>query len=156
MSTQKRFLVAIADGEHARIVRSDAHNVLHTERWIESTAAHKQSSELRSDHPGASFHSDSTAHHAMTPRHDPQELEAEKFAGHVAHELNVMQGDDSFDVLIIAAPAHTLSVIRRELNAETHAKLGGTLNKDLTKTPDSALWSHLQDFLPPPTPPRQV
>jgi protein required for attachment to host cells len=156
MSTQKRFLVAIADGEHARIVRADAHNVLHTERWIDSTTAHQRSSDLRSDHPGASFHSDSTAHHAMTPRHDPQELEAEKFAQHVAQELNVIQGDSEFDVLIIAAPAHTLNVIRRELNAETRAKLGGTLTKDLTKTPDSALWPHLQDFLPPPNPPRQV
>ena len=154
MSTQKRFLVAIADGEHARIVRGDVHNVLHTERWIESTAAHKQSSDLRSDHPGASFHSDATVHHGIAPRHDPQELEAEKFAKHVAHELNAI--GEGFDVLIVAAPAHTLNVIRRELNTETHAKLGGTLNKDLTKTPDSALWSYLQDFLPPPTPPRQL
>jgi protein required for attachment to host cells len=156
MPAQKRFLVAIADGEHARIVRGDAHNVLHTERWIESTAAHKQSSDLRSDRPGASFHSDATVHHGIAPRHDPQEMEAEKFAKHVAQELNVMEGDAAFDVLILVAPAQTLNVIRRELNTGTHAKLGGTLNKDLTKTPDGALWSHLQDFLPHPTPPRQV
>ncbi|MCB5944013.1 host attachment protein [Acidocella sp. KAb 2-4] len=154
MSKPKRFLVAIADGEHARIVRPDEHHVLHTERWIDSAAAHKQSSDLRSDRPGASFHSDSTAHHGITPRHDPQKLEAGRFAQQVAHELNGLQADPGFDVLIIAAPAHTVQAIQQELDTETQAKLAGTLHKDLVKTPDGELWPHLQEFLPAPHPPR--
>ena len=148
-------LIVIADGEHARMVRPSPANVLHTVQQFDSLAAHKQSSELRSDHPGASYHSDSTAHHAMTPRHDPHELEKEKFSRFVAHELNALSGND-FDGLVIAAPAHSLNLILHSLHSMTREKLIGTLAKDLIKTPDAELSQQLKAFLPPPSPARNL
>jgi protein required for attachment to host cells len=154
MSKQKELLITIADAEHARLVRRTPTNGFRTERSFDSVAAHKRSAELGSDHPGASFHSDSTAHHAMTPQHDPQELEKEKFARAVADELNDMP-PDAFDALLIVAPSHSLNEIRARLNGTTAAKLVGTLAKDLAKTPDADLWSHLKDMIPPGPPPRR-
>jgi protein required for attachment to host cells len=153
MHRYKNLLIVIADAEHARLVRPTAANVLHTAQQFDSTVAHKQSSDLRSDHPGASYHSDSTAHHALAPRHDPHELEKEKFARFLAQELNALP-PQSFDGLVIAAPAHCLRTVLDALDAPVQAKIAGALNKDLVKTPDNELWPHLQEFVPPATPAR--
>lgn len=155
MRHYNNLLIAIADAEHARFVRPAPTNVLHTERLIDSTAAHKKSADLRSDHPGASFHSDATAHHALAPRHDPHELEKEKFARFIAQEINALP-EESFDGLVIVAPAHCLNVILEALHASAQTKLIGTLHKDLMKTPDDELWPHLQEFIPSATPPRHL
>ncbi len=155
MHRYKNLLIVIADAEHARLVRPTPANVLHTERHFDSTTAHKQSSDLRSDHPGASYHSESTAHHALAPRHDPHELEKEKFTRFLARELNAMP-PESFDGLVIAAPAHCLRVLRDALNAPVAAKLAAALTKDLIKIPDDELWLHLQECVPAVTPARHI
>jgi protein required for attachment to host cells len=155
MRRYEKLLILIADAEHARLVRPAPDNVLHTTQRFDSSAAHKQSSDLRSDHPGASYHSDSTAHHALAPRHDPHELEKENFARFVAQELNTLP-PQSFDGLVITAPAHCLHTILDTLDSQVQAKLAGTLSKDLVKTPDDELWPHLQDFVPAATPARHT
>ncbi|WP_297442889.1 host attachment protein [Acidocella sp.] len=153
MPTRKKHLVVVADAEHARIVRADEHHVLRTVRRIESAAAHKQSSDLRSDRPGAAFHSDATVHHGLQPRHDPQTLEAERFAKMVTDEVNGLA--ETCDALIIAAPTHTLTMVKNALTPEALTKLTGVVAKDLVKTPDDELWGHLNELLPAPTPPRR-
>lgn len=155
MPRHKNLLILIADAEHARFVRPATANVLHTERFVDLAEAHKQSSDLRSDHPGASYHSDSTAHHAMTPRHDPHEMEKGKFARFIAQEVNSLP-ETSFDILVVAAPAHCLNTILDALNPSSQTKLIGTLSKDLVKTPDDELWPHLQAYVPPPSPARNI
>ncbi|HUW81147.1 MAG TPA: host attachment protein, partial [Acidocella sp.] len=99
MSKNPRILIVIADGEHARLVRPRPDNVLRTERHFDSATAHKQSSDLGSDHPGASFHSDASVHHGVAPRHDLHGLEKEKFSRLVAQQLNEISGDSAFDAL---------------------------------------------------------
>jgi protein required for attachment to host cells len=153
MSKHKNLLIVIADSEHVRLVRPTPANVLHTERRFDSATAHRQSSDLGSDHPGASYHSDATAHHALAPRHDPHELEKEKFARFVAKELNDLPAH-SFDGLVIAAPVHCLNIILETLHPEVTGKLAGTVSKDLAKIPDHELWPHLQEFVPPAAPAR--
>ncbi len=155
MSKNPRILIVIADGEHARLVRPRPDNVLRTERHFDSATAHKQSSDLGSDHPGASFHSDASAHHGLAPRHDLHGLEKEKFSRLVAQQLNEISGDSAFDALVIVAPADSGHLIRDGLDTETRAKIVGTLNKDLMKVPDDELWSHLQEWVPPAQPARQ-
>ncbi|WBO59431.1 host attachment protein [Acidocella sp. MX-AZ03] len=130
-------------------------NVLHTVRTLTSAEAHRRSAELRSDRPGASFHSDSTAHHAITPRHDPHELEKERFARLIADEINGMQAKD-FDSLVIVAPSHILSVMKRTLHPLVLAKLLGEVDKDLVKTPNDKLWKHLEELMPTLNPRPQI
>lgn len=148
MSTYKSILIAIADGEHARFVRRISATGFRTERALDSADAHKRSGDLGSDRPGASFHSEATAHHGMTPQHDPHELAKEQFAHSVADILNDMP-DDELEGLLIAAPAHSLNAIRARLNSSTASKLLGTLAKDLVKVPDGDLWDHLREIIPP-------
>lgn len=149
MSRQSRLLIVIADGEHVRFVRPAEDHALHSETALESADAHKRSADLGSDHPGASVHSDSTAHNAMAPRHDPHSLAKEAFARSIAERLNVVSGDDGFDELVLVAPAHTLQTIRAALNTTTDAKVVGSLQKDLVKVPDDALWPHVQAWVRP-------
>lgn len=153
MDRSNKMLIVIFDGEHARYVRSSESHVLHTEKYFDSATAHQRTSDLRSDHPGGSFHSDSSAHHAIAPRHDPHMLEMEEFACFVAKDVNAMP-ENGFDALIIAAPRRSLAVILDKLHGNVEAKLTGVLAKDLTKVPDDALWPHLREFVQPPNPPR--
>jgi protein required for attachment to host cells len=149
MPKKPKLLIAISDGEHARIVRPGPSNVLRTERVFNSTAAHERSADLGSDRPGASFHSDASAHHALAPRHDLHDLEKEKFSRFVAEQLNEMSGEEDFDALVLVAPANRLHVLRDALNTVTHAKISGILHKDLVKVPDGELWPHLREWVLP-------
>lgn len=147
MRQHSKLLVVIADGEHARLVRPAANHALATERQMDSATAHQRSAQLGADRPGASFHSGSTAHHAVAPRDDPHDLAKERFADEVAAAINA--ASDTFDALVLVAPAHSLSRIRDGLDGTAAARLVGTLAKDLVKTPDGALQPHLQDWVPP-------
>ena len=148
MPRHRNLLILIADGEHARFVRPDLHNVMHRDEALDSLAAHKRSADLGSDRPGAAMHSDSTAHHALAPRHDLHTLEKEKFAQFIARELNRAAAQNEFEELILVAPAHTLSVIREGLDGTAAARVVGSLAKDLVKTPDHELWPHLRAHIP--------
>jgi protein required for attachment to host cells len=149
MPRHRKLLIVIADGEHARFVRPAADNALATTQRFDSASAHKRSTDLKSDRPGASYHTGATAHHAVEPRHDPHMLEKERFADLVAVELNAAGGREEFDALVLVAPPHTLSRIRDALDPAIGACVVGTLAKDLVKTPDDALQPHLKDWVRP-------
>lgn len=149
MPKDRNLLIVIADGEHVRFVRPAEDNALHTEAAVESPAVHEQSSDLGSDHPGASMHSGSSAHHALEPRHDPHTLAKEKFAHAIARQLNAEFAGGAFDELVVVAPPHILSEIEDVLDTMTAAKVIGTLAKDLVKTPDDELRSHVDAWVRP-------
>jgi protein required for attachment to host cells len=149
VSTHTNMLIVIADGEHARFVRDSEDGVLRTQVGLDSIAAHQRSSSLGSDRPGASFHTGSTAHHAMTPRHDPHAQQKSQFAELVAQQVNAATGEEGFQKLILVAPAHVLQAIGTELHDDVRGRIVGCLAKDLVKTPDDALRPHLQEWLPP-------
>jgi len=138
--------IVVADGEHARFVTPAPRRAFHTQRVFESPSAHKQSSDLGTDRPTRSMESATAARHAITPKHDLHEMEKQKFAHQVAHEINRVSADGAFDQLVLVAPAHTLNEIRDELDTTTAARLVGTLQKDLTKVPDHELASHLDEW----------
>ncbi len=146
MSRPRELLVVIADGEHVRFVRKNAANALHTVKVFDSITAHKQSSDLASSRPGASFSSTASARHAETPRHDPHTLAKEAFAKAVADQINQ---DAPFDALILVAPAHVMATIDGKLSLDAHHKLIGSLEKDLVKVPDEALQPHLAAWVAP-------
>lgn len=123
---------------------------MRTERAVDSPVAHQRSSDLGSDHPGASFHSQSTAHHALAPRHDPHALAEAEFARTVAAQINAAFAGQDFTHVLLVAPARTLGIIRDELRGDVAAAVVGTLEKDLVKTPDHDLPDHLRQWLVPP------
>lgn len=149
MAKRRQLLIAIADGEHARFLRPGEGDELHEEAVLHSPAVNMRSAELRTDHPGATFHSDSSAHHALAPHSDPKRLEKENFAEVVASRLNTAVAQGALDDLVLVAPARSLKAIRQHLNAATASRVVGTLAKDLVKIPDTELWPHLRQWTRP-------
>lgn len=149
MPKRRNLLIVVADGEHVRFVRPAPDNALRSVTALDSVSAHKRSAELGTDHPGASFHTSSSAHHAETPQHDLHALEKEKFAQLIARQLDEAAAHGEFDELVVVAPSHTLIAIRNALDTATDAKIVGTVAKDLIKTPDHELWPHLRTWVRP-------
>ncbi|GBQ26039.1 host attachment protein [Gluconacetobacter azotocaptans] len=141
MLRKQNILFVIADGEHARFVQADHNRALHSIASFDSAAAHKQSSDLGDDAPGASFHSDAIAHHALAPRHDLHTLEKQKFARLVAAQINARQTMD--DALVVVAPARTSAIITQNLAPAVGCRVIGVLDKDLVKVPDHELKEHV-------------
>ena len=149
MFKSRNLLIVVADGEHARFIRPAPDNAFRSDRALDSISAHKQSAALGSDHPGASFHTGSSAAHAEMPRHDLHRMEKQKFAHLIGDELNAAAARAEFDELIVVAPAHVLAAIRNRLYVATRAALVATLKKDLVKTPDHELGPHLAKWVKP-------
>ena len=141
--------IAIADGEHARYVQPDANYVLRTVSSVDSASAHLRSRDLGSDRPGRSFESGNPAHHAVGERHDLHRMAKDTFARLVAEQLNAASARDEFDELLLVAPPRALHELREALDPATKAKLVGTLERDLVKTPDHELSPHVREWVSP-------
>jgi protein required for attachment to host cells len=141
--------IAIADGEHARFVQPDADNVLRTVNSIDSASAHLRSRDMGSDRPGRSFESANPAHHAVGERHDLHRKAKDTFTRLVSEQLNAASARNEFDELLLVAPPRALHELREALDPAVEAKLVGTLEKDLVKTPDHELWPHVRDWVSP-------
>ena len=76
------------------------------------------------------------------PRSDPHDQAKAHFAKQVAAKLNEGVRTGKVDEIILAAPAHVLHDIREALDKAAAAKLGKTLSKDYSNTPESELASH--------------
>jgi protein required for attachment to host cells len=68
----------------------------------------------------------------------------EDFAKELAEAINARAAPHGFDRLVLVAPAHFLSDLRRRLSTTAAGKLAHTLAKDLTNTPDHELASWLE------------
>lgn len=76
------------------------------------------------------------------PKSDPHEQAKVHFAKMVAERLNEAVRTGKVDEIVLAAPAHVLHDIREGLDKAASAKLGRSLSKDLTNTPDIEMASH--------------
>ena len=141
--------IAIADGEHARFVQPDGNDALHTVHALDSASAHLRSRDIGSDRPGRSFESSGSAHHAVGQRHDLHTMAKEKFVRLVAETLDAASARGDYDELVLVAPPRALSELREALDPATAAKLVGTVEKDLVKTPNHELAPHLPDWVGP-------
>ena len=114
-----------------------------------SASAHLRSRDIGADRPGRAFESGNSARHAVGQRHDLHTMEKEKFIGLVGEYVSAASGRDEFDELLLVAPPRALHELRETLDAATQAKLVGTLEKDLVKTPDHELWPHVREWVSP-------
>ncbi len=76
-------------------------------------------------------------------------MEKEKFARLVGEQINAAAARDEFDELLLVAPPRALQELQDALDAVARAKLVGTLEKDLVKTPDHELWPHVREWVSP-------
>jgi protein required for attachment to host cells len=149
MASPLTLWIAIADGEHARFVQPDANNVLRTINSIDAASAHLRSRDIGSDRPGRSFESGNPAHHAVGQRHDLHRMAKDTFARLISEQLNAASARGEFDELLLVAPPRALHELREALDPATKAKLVGTLERDLVRTPDHELWPHVRKWVSP-------
>ncbi len=76
------------------------------------------------------------------PKSDPHDQAKGHFAKQVAAKLNEAVRKGSVEEIALAAPAHVLHDIREALDKVATSKLGKTLSKDFTNTPDGELAVH--------------
>lgn len=146
--------IVIADGEHVRFVQPGVDNVLRTSGSLDSASAHLRSRDIGSDRPGRSFESGAGARHAVGQRHDLHKMEKKKFVHLIGEQIDAASGRGEFDELLLVAPPRALSELRAALDVATQAKLVGTLEKDLVKTPDHELSPHVREWVSPARRPR--
>ena len=129
MSTEKTWYV-VADGGKARIV-ADHGGEMRTVQHFD-----------RSGHGDTGEDPRAGTSPLKAPRADPPATSKVAFARTVAARLNEAVRTGKIDEIVLAAPAHVLHEIRAELDKAATAKLGKSLSKDLTNTPDHELASH--------------
>lgn len=137
--------VLIADGMRARILKWEGHDrfTAALDQEMYDPAVHGFSRDLKSDRPGRSFHTGSSARHAVEPRHDPHQQEKHQFARHVAQMIDDAAARNAFDRLILVAPPKTLGDLRAMLGAVAAKRVVGEIHKDLIHTPVHELAGHL-------------
>jgi protein required for attachment to host cells len=144
---QPKVWVLIADGEHARVVApTTVEGQFATVVAFDSPTAHQRTGDLVSDRSGRVYESTGMARHAVVARSDPHEKAKHEFLVEVARLVDQHEGAGDFDRLVIAAPARALQDLREALGAAAAAKVTGSLQKDLVKTPDGALAGHLAEW----------
>lgn len=135
-------LFLIADAGRARWV-SHNENSQHDFKTIEETHAKP----LAKEHPtGVVFQGVSGRRANVNERDEAVRRHHEGFARGLAHEVDRKLEGQGVERLVIVAPAHTLAVLTEHLSPIARAKLAGSLDKDLTKTPDHELAHWLQAF----------
>jgi protein required for attachment to host cells len=142
---RKQVWVLIADGMRARVLKwnggSDFAPAL--DREFYDADVHGHARDLKSDAPGRTFATASIARHALEPKHDPHELEKEKFGRSVAAVIDAAAARGAFDRLILVAPPKTLGVLRSSLGQAARLRVAGEVHKDLIHTPIHQLAEHL-------------
>ena len=120
----------VADGGKARILTGDS-SALRTLQQFDAGG-----------HGDTDDDASAGSSQLKAPKSDPHDQSKEHFAKQIAARLNEAVRTGGVDEIILAAPAHVLHDIREALNKAASAKLGKSLSKDLTNTPEHELVSH--------------
>lgn len=120
----------VADGGKARILTGDS-SALRTLQQFDA-----------SGHGDTDDDASAGSSQLKAPKSDPHGQSKAHFAKQIATRLNQAVRTGNVDEINLAAPAHVLHDIREALDKAASAKLGRSLSKDLTNTPDHDVASH--------------
>jgi protein required for attachment to host cells len=141
---QTRTWILIPDGGCARVLTSTGADHHLTEvPGLSFEADLPASHELGTDRPGRSHESQGHARHAIEPNVDQHAQLKQKFVASVVDALTDKHNEGAFDKLIIVAPPTVLGMIRPQLKGRLRDVTVHEVDKDLTKTPNHEIASHL-------------
>ncbi|MDX2159434.1 MAG: host attachment protein [Hyphomicrobiaceae bacterium] len=103
--------------------------------------------DIVADRQARSFESFGSGRHPIEPKTDPREQLKEEFLARLAARLDERLAAGAFDRAILVAPPHALGILRGAMSPKVKAAVTGELAKDLTKTPDHELGTHLEDLI---------
>jgi protein required for attachment to host cells len=142
-----RTLYLIADGGRVRYVERTGPGHFATFRKFVSALMHEKASGLGRDRPARVQESTTATRHGIEPKINPRDKIELEFMQAISADLREDQTIGHFDNLVIIAPARLQKALRKSLSAPLTAKLVESIDKDLTKIPDSDLYRHLPVFL---------
>jgi protein required for attachment to host cells len=143
-----RSWIVIADGAQARVLENSGPGKGLTALPAEEMQrALPPSRDIGTDRPGRTHDRMGPGRHAMEPPTDPHREEKRRFATELAERLNTAAQQNSYDRLVLVAPAKTLGDLRKALSKEAAAKIDGELSKDLIKISDQDLPGHLSTVI---------
>lgn len=146
MRSQKTWIV-IADAGRARILERHAGGRL-SELPDSRIEQHVPSSrEIVSDKQGTTMVSGGAERHAYSPRHDPHREAKRHFIERLAAQLDAHVANGDVDRIVLVAPPQALGDLRAALSDAAVKRVIGEVHKDLTKTPDHEIDSHLGDVI---------
>ena len=140
-------LYLIADGGRVRYVERTGPGHFNTFRKLVSAHIHEKASEFLRDRPARVQESASTTRHGIERKINPRDKIEQQFILEVAADLQEDKTLGDFDNVVIVATPRLLKVFRDSLPASLCSKLVDSIDKDLTKIPDSDLYRHLPVFL---------
>jgi protein required for attachment to host cells len=143
-----RTWIVVADGAFARVFESlGASQRLVPIEAMTMSGDHRASHEILADRPGRTNESVGPTRHAIEPSTDPHRSLKRTFAEHVVHTLASRLADKSFDRFVLVAPPKTLGDLRGALTPALRSVLHAEVAKDLIKTPQNEIITHLTDVV---------
>lgn len=140
----KRTWILVADGARAQILENQGPGTgLVAALDHDFAAPHGANSALGTERPGKGSGAAGGTGHAVGPKVDWHEFAKERFARDVAAVLDKAAAAGAFDRLVLVAPPKTLGALRKELKADTRARVTEEVNKDLTHLDAGAIVQHL-------------
>ncbi|WGZ92899.1 MAG: host attachment protein [Candidatus Thiothrix putei] len=103
--------------------------------------------DLETDSPPRVFDSQGHARHAIEPKTDIKEQQADAFALELSNYLEEMRNTNRYDKLYIIASPHFLGLLRGHFKQSVTELLAETVDKDLTHHSVEDIRAHLPDFM---------
>ncbi len=126
--------VVVADGARGRLLSvsgkqgpmRELYDLVHGETRLHGTLR-------ETDRAGRTFDRSGSGRHAMEPRREPGDIEAEGFAREIAERLETGAREGAFDRLVLVAPPRFLGRLREVLPQAVARCVEDTVDKDYTR-----------------------
>ena len=106
-----------------------------------------QAKDIQADKPGRIQDSQGMQRHAMEYKSDPKDEDLVHFARKVAERTEDAVDQINAGRIVVVSSPHMLAGLRQSLSRSVKQKVHTEIDKDLTKTADMDLPSHLDDVL---------
>ncbi len=137
--------ILIANRSHARLLETNwPGNSIQRLQDIPHPQGQLQNKDINSDRPGRSFDSVGQGRHAMSPKQEPVEHIAQKFALNLAELLNKGRISNAYDKLVLIAEPKFLGFLRVALDKSTASLVTQSVDKDLLEVKDEELNKYLK------------
>lgn len=133
MPSSKFWLMVADEGRAALYVTDHPTGPLSELRDFIGPENRPKDQDLVTDRPGRSFDSGGEGRHALEPRTEPGEVEAQRFAKRLAEALDQARSQNRFEMLGLVAPPAFLGLLRKSLPDETARQVVLEVDKDLTR-----------------------
>ena len=140
--------ILVADAARARVLAATGPRApLAQVPGLHLESEHQKTSDIVSDKAGRTFQSVGSGRSAYEAREDPHRALKKSFAHHLSELLDQKAAAGAFDRVVLVAPPAFLGDLRAAISESVRGRVHGEVAKDLTKTPNDEVRSHLGDLV---------